>query len=482
MAPLRGCIGVVLATVTALACGSTGPENPPVASLVVSPDPVVLQQGDSVQLSVTPLDAGGHLVAGVPITFRAGDTTLVAVSNLGRVRSRGPVGVTTLTVAGGGADTTLAVRIVQRPAALELTPATASILLSDTIRLTAVVRDAGGAPIPGFPVTFESLLPSRAAVDAAGLVRANWLAGGVTIRAVAGDLEAFATLTILDSVSIRRLFLPDNPVGVSTSGDIAFISRALAAKVQRLNLVSGTFTDSLSVGPLPAFSVFNAAGTHAYVAIQGGASVSVIDVASNAQINTIPVTGAPIPVAISADGSRLFVTTDANQLYKIRLADRVIEDSLVLPATSHHLLMHPNDTLLYVATRDAGSVLEVRWRTMTITRTLTLGGQTHAMAISPDRQELYVSNAFGFLHVVTLATGAHTEITLAGPAQGLALGAEGTRLYVGILSGKVQVIDRSTRTVIATLNTGGTPRNFAVDAARNRVVYVNESGWVDILP
>jgi YVTN family beta-propeller protein len=483
MARIRALLGSMLAVVSPLACGSTEPEHPRLVSFSVSPSPpVVLQQGDSVQLSVTPLDNTGHLFAGVSITFSVADTTLIAVSNVGEVRSLGPLGVTTLTVAGGGVDTTLAVLIVRPAVTLELIPDTASMLLADTIRLTAVVRDFAGVPIPGFPVNFQVLPANRGTVDADGLVHSAWIPGGLLIRATAGHLESLATLTVHDSVHIERLALSGNPVGVSTFQDIALISRAVADEVQRLNLATGTFTDSIGVGSLPAFSVFNAAGTRAYVAMQGDASVSVIDVAANAPLDSIPLRGAPIPVALSGDGSRLFVTTDANYLYKIRLAGKVIEDSLALPATSHHLLMHPNDSLLYVATRDGGSVLEVTWRTMTIARTLPLGGETQAMAISPDRKELYVSNAAGYLQVVTLATGAHTNIPLAGPAQGLALGAEGTRLYVGILTGQVQIVDRATHAILSTLNTGGTPRNFAVDAPRNRVIYVNESGWVDILP
>jgi len=240
----------------------------------------------------------------------------------------------------------------------------------------------------------------------------------------------------------------------------------------------------VSVGFIPTFVTFDAAGTTAYVPNLSGQYVSVIDVASNTQTRTIPVTGDPLPVAISADGTTLFVTTNADRLYKIALANDSVVDSIALPATSHHLLMHPNDQLLYVATRAAGSVLEVNWHTMTVVRTFPLGGTTQGMAISLDEQELYVADeTMNRLRIVNLATGtAAPPVPLAGGGEGLALSADGTRLYVGLVfAGKVQVLDRASRTTLDTLTTGGVPREIAVDAARSRVLVANENGWVDII-
>jgi YVTN family beta-propeller protein len=248
--------------------------------------------------------------------------------------------------------------------------------------------------------------------------------------------------------------------------------------------MTSTFTDSVAVGFIPTFVTFDAAGTTAYVPNLSGRYVSVIDVASNTQTRTIPVTGDPLPVAVSADGNTLFVTTNVNRLYKIALANDAVVDSISLPATSHHLLMHPNDTFLYVATRDGGSVLEVNWHTMTVARTFTLGGRPQGMAMSLDGQELYVADeTLNVLRIVNLASGtAGAPVALAGGGEGLALSADGTRLYVGLVfNGKVQVIDRASRTILGTIVTGGVPREIAVDAARSRVLVANEDGWVDII-
>jgi YVTN family beta-propeller protein len=273
-------------------------------------------------------------------------------------------------------------------------------------------------------------------------------------------------------------------VGIAVSGDIAYVSEPFANTVARIDLTRDTVTARIGVGSLPCFIVFNAVGTKAYVANQFSDNVSVIDVATGRQTDVIPVTGDPLPVAISADGNTLFTTTNVNKLFKIDLATKTVVASLDLPATSHHLLMHPDGTLLYVATRDAGSVLEVNWRSMTVVRTFTLGGRTQGMAISPDQQELYVADELGnVLQVVNLGTGATAAtVPLQGGGEGLALSANGEKLYVGLVFvGKVQVLDRQARTTVAVITTGGTPREIAADPATQTVLVTNEAGWVDIV-
>jgi YVTN family beta-propeller protein len=55
-------------------------------------------------------------------------------------------------------------------------------------------------------------------------------------------------------------------------------------------------------------------------------------------------------------------------------------------------------------------------------------------------------------------------------------------LYVGeVFAGLVEVVDPVARTVVRTINTGGTPREVAADAARHQVLVANEAGWVDFV-
>lgn len=276
--------------------------------------------------------------------------------------------------------------------------------------------------------------------------------------------------------------LPDGALGVAVFGGFAYLSQVNTSQVARLELASNTVSASIPAGSVPCIIVFNSTGTRAYVANLSSNNVSVLDVASNTKITDIPVTGAPLPVAISPDNGTLFVTTNANQVFRIDLATNTVTGSLALPATSHHLLVHPNGNLLYVATRDGGTVLEVNWHTMTVVRTFVMGGRPQAMALATDQSQLYVANELSNqLQIINLSTGAIAAVPLASGGEGLALGGDG-KLYVSLVfTGQAQVVDPVTRTVQRTLNLGGLPREVAADPARNQVLVANQNGWVDII-
>src|SRR5689334_22871731 len=89
--PGRSAALVLLLAFTLMTGCDSGPTAPIPAFLVVSPDSIFLYRGDSVQLIVGVLDRDSALITGVPISFVSGDTTLVKISVLGLVRSRGPV-------------------------------------------------------------------------------------------------------------------------------------------------------------------------------------------------------------------------------------------------------------------------------------------------------------------------------------------------------------------------------------------------------
>jgi YVTN family beta-propeller protein len=283
-----------------------------------------------------------------------------------------------------------------------------------------------------------------------------------------------------------HVLVPGGPIDVAAgSNGMALVTLAAANTVQKFDLTSGAVTGApIAVGQVPTYVIFDAAGTTAYVSNQYSDNIGVINVSQGMQVSTIPVHGDPIPMQVASNGSALFVTTNFNRLYKIALASGTATDSLALPATSHHLLLNPNGSRLYVATRDGGSVLEVNPSSLTLLRTFILGGRTQGMVFSPDLTTLYVANeAKPVLQSINLTSGAIADsASLAGGANGVALSADGTLLYASLIfTGQLQVVTRSTMTVVTTVVTGGTPRAVIYDAPRNQVVVANEAGWVDVL-
>jgi len=379
------------------------------------------------------------------------------------------------------------------PAGVTIAPGDTALPQGGAIQFRAAVVDSSGKTISSILPTLTSSDTTVVRVSQTGAAHTGSHLGNAIVTAslerLAGAdtivLTAMANVTVTDSSILIRLPASGGPLGVTVGpAGVGYVTLDQNSQVARFNLVTSQLATTIAVGSLPSYITTNSTGTKAFVANQYADNVGVIDASTNLQSTAISVHGDPLPVAVSVHDSILFTNTNANYLWKIGLASGTVLDSLALPATSHHLLVHPNDTLVYVATRDGGSVLEVNWRTMAVARTFTLGGRTQGMALSPDTHELYVANELSsVLHVINLTTGTvAASVPLAGGGEGLALNADGTKLYVGLVfNGGVQVIDRAGRTVLKTINTGGTPREIAVDAPRQRMIVANEAGWVDFL-
>ena len=280
------------------------------------------------------------------------------------------------------------------------------------------------------------------------------------------------------------LRLGARPYDVAITRDgFAYVVRADAAAVERLDLRLRKVVASIPVGCNPTRVVFDRRGLRAYVSNQFSESISVIDVATNRRINEIAVNGWPAPVLIGPDERTLYVSTTWDHLYAISLLTGRVTAAIPLPATSHHLAVHPGGKRLYVATRTAGTVMEIALPTHEVLRTFKLGGQPQGVAVAADGSELYVANEKGGLDVVHLRTGVQTaSVKIGGSAFGLALSPDGAQLYASLVAAeRVQVIDRATLKVVRTIPTGGIPREVVIDPGGSTAVIANEAGWVTVV-
>lgn len=262
----------------------------------------------------------------------------------------------------------------------------------------------------------------------------------------------------------------------------AMITRARTASVERLHLRSHTFGAPIAVGYNPTRVTVTDTGV-GYVSNQFSGSISIVDGRDARVMGELAVTGDPAPLLVSPDGQTLFVATNADRLYAIRADTGAIEASLPLPATSHHLALHPHRPLLYVSTRDGGTVLEVTRPDLQQVRRFVVGGRTQGMVVAPDGTELYVANEQGGLDVIDLATGTLTaSLELGGPAFSVAATPDWSQLYVGLVDAeRVQVLDRQSLRVVRTIPTGGVPRGIAFDPRTRTAVIANEAGWITVV-
>ena len=281
-----------------------------------------------------------------------------------------------------------------------------------------------------------------------------------------------------------RILLPQAPTdaAVSDSGSL-YVTCAYGAAVERLDVASLRSVSSIPVGVNPTRIVFDATGRRAYVSNQFSSSISIIDATTDAVVDEIPVPADPAPLLAAPDRQTLYVTTNLDRLYAIDTRGKRFVGEASLPATSHHLAMHPDGRRLFVATRAAGGVLEFDARTLERRRFIAVDGIVQALALDRTGAELYVANEAGWVDVVGLRTGELTaSVRLDAGAYGLCLSPDNARLYVTLPSaGRVVVIGRETLRLDHEVVTGGTPRHTVFLRDGRTAVIVNEAGWVDVV-
>ena len=132
---------------------------------------------------VTP--AGGvEAPIGIGYAFRAEQSTVASLADLGTLTSTGSTTVCSLTVTSAPVV-----------ASVLVTPATASLTAGATVQLTATPRDATGTAIGGQAVTWTSANPAVATVSATGMVTGVG-AGNVAVTASSAGVSGNATVTV----------------------------------------------------------------------------------------------------------------------------------------------------------------------------------------------------------------------------------------------------------------------------------------------
>ncbi len=179
-----------------------------VQAVAVEGTPASLLLGASAQLTARlTLDAGA---AAVPVNWSSSDPAKVSVSGSGVVTGVA-IGTATITATAEGKSGTTLVRVVSNVAQMRTVPATATMVVQQTLQVAAVLTDAAGNVLTGQTVGWSSSSPTVASVTAAGLVAAV-APGTATITAteVSTGRTATAALTVLPRVATSTIS-PANP-------------------------------------------------------------------------------------------------------------------------------------------------------------------------------------------------------------------------------------------------------------------------------
>jgi len=475
-------LAIVTAVSGVLACASsTGPGGQTPDHIKVTPAYVGLGSGGTQQLAVVVYDARNAEMTNAPLSYRSADTTVAKVSSSGLVTAVG-TGLTTITVSSPPASASIDATVSGAVATVQLSPDSSFLIGPQVVQLTAVARDSLGSVVPAAPIGFLSRDTSIVTVSSAGLVTTHG-AGSVYVIAFAGPAKDSAVVTAL----LARVNIANSAVPFAVgpfSATRAYVTLEGASAVQRLDLATpGTAGSTIAVGQLPTSLAINSAGTRAYVGNQGSSSVAVINTGNGTVAGNIRVNGTVLDVLVSPGDSLLFVGTDAGQLYVVTLATSTVTDSL--PVSGTNTMVMRGDTSLFANEVFLGNVKEINLRTRQVVRTLPVGGRPQAMLLSSDGTTLYLANEIGQLQFWDLTTGSSSSYVglPGGGGYGMARSPANGLLYVSTsyIGSRVLVIDPTTRQVVRTIGTGGTPRRIAFTPDGSVGIVANEAGWVDYI-
>jgi YVTN family beta-propeller protein len=213
----------------------------------------------------------------------------------------------------------------------------------------------------------------------------------------------------------------------------------------------------------------------AYVTHPDLGQVSVVDLGAKRVVRTLAVAGSPFGVAVTRDG-RLFVG-DWNGAHVSVLGvegDTSLETVEVGRAPAH-LLLSPDETLLFVANRESDSVSVVRTGDLSVAATIPVDRAPFAMALSPDAARLYVGNVqAGTVSVIDTGTLKVVETLTSGAMPyGAAVTPDGARVLVtNQQASTVSVLGHGSAPP-ATIKVGGYPEGVVISADGTRAYVAN---------
>jgi len=257
---------------------------------------------------------------------------------------------------------------------------------------------------------------------------------------------------------------------------------------------------TIPVGQVPGGVAVSPSGGRVYVTNAGDGTVSVIDTSTDTVVHTIPLgTGAvPQDVVVHPDGTRAYIAC-AGSAFDVRVIDTAthsVATAIPVGGAATAVAVSPDGTVLYVASdNDAGNgaVSVIDTATGSVTATLAVGAYPECIAVSRDGAHAYVTNLAaagqgqvfdGTVSVIDTATSTVvTSIALASFGIGarpyrVAFSADGARAFVpvaGLEVGLVAVIDTATHSIVGSITVGPVPGGVAV-SSDGTVLYVANYG------
>jgi len=308
----------------------------------------------------------------------------------------------------------------------------------------------------------------RSAASATGNISGNVVLSspGASAKnvAVIGKVNPLPTV---NAVGNKTFITGNNTTAINFTGN--------ANTFNWVNNTTGIGLPASGTGSIPAFTAVNNGNSpvtatitvtpvnkqsYAYIPNTDASSVSVVDLAANQTIATIPVGQSPIGVAISPDGAKVYITNQqSSTISVINTATNTVQTTFVTPIGTKPtgIVVTPDNSKIYVADHQLNSVLVYNTATNSLISTIPVGTSPYGVCISPDGTKVYAANSSdNTISVINTATNiviATVPVGL-GP-NALCISADGNTLYVANYgSNNVSVVNTLNNTLTTSIPAG----------------------------
>lgn len=290
---------------------------------------------------------------------------------------------------------------------------------------------------------------------------------------VAVDVEPFDPHTVIatigDTPGSRKIVL-------SADGSTAYVG-GTSTTVQVIDTATFTVIDTVDVGAPVNGLVLAENDTRLYATHADAGTISVVDTTTNAVLATIDVEGTPLNLAVSPDGSTIYVPYGGG-VRVIDASDRTIVDDIPITTSSaffRNIAVSPDGETLYVTGGDGITVIDTE--TAAVTRTIVPDGYLPSdIVVSPDGETLYITTGFfGSVRGIDVESGNVVGVRYYSGLE-LGLSPDGSTVYATDFTGDgVYAISTTDYEIIESITVGNRPQGvvFSPDGA---LAYVTSAG------
>ncbi|MGQ0764469.1 MAG: Ig-like domain-containing protein [Gemmatimonadota bacterium] len=191
-----------------------------VHSVTLSPANLTLSVGAQATFTAIVRDDRGRRINNREVAWNSSNPAVAGVSSDGEVSAFARGGAV-ITAQVDGRTASAAVNVVSTPAAsVSLNLPSDSIVRSGTMQATATPRDAGGNPVNGRPVAWQSSNPAVATVTSSGLIR-GLVAGQTTISVICdGHVTSRRVTVVVGQATSIQITPASATISLGSSADL----------------------------------------------------------------------------------------------------------------------------------------------------------------------------------------------------------------------------------------------------------------------